>query len=56
MPLIITDIQLLTETREAHTHSTNVITPSMYQVSCNRPTLLFFIHVSFPVSTRFGVY
>jgi len=55
MPLVITDIQPLTESREAHAHSTNVTAPSIYQVSCNRPTLLFFTHISVPVSTRFDV-
>jgi len=56
MPLIITDIQQLTESREAHAHSSNVTAPSKYQETCNRPTLLFFTHLSVPVPTRFGVH
>jgi len=51
MPLIITDIQPLTEPREAHRYC-----PIYDQVSCNRPTLLFFTHISILVSTRFGVH
>jgi hypothetical protein len=55
MPLIIADSQPLIEHTEAHAYNSNITAPSMYKVSCNRPTLLFFTHISVPVPTRFGV-